>query len=329
MIGILVATHGNFAPGILQSASMTYGDEPNVAGVSLMPSEGPDDIRRKMEEAVAGFDDPEQVLILVDLWGGTPFNQASGLISGHEDTWAIVSGLNLTLLVTAISSRDEVDTAQQLAVEIAEIGKDGIKLYPDSIRPPEMSSSGKAAAESQTRGALPEGTVVGNGQIEYVLARIDSRLLHGQVATAWTKTTKPNRIIVVSDAVAHNDLRKNMIREAAPPGVKANVIPIQKMIQVAKDPRFGDTRALLLFETPQEALAAIRGGVAIKELNVGSMAHSEGKVVVNKAISMNADDIKAFEELKKLGVAFDVRKVPSDSRENMDDLLKKAAAGLR
>lgn len=68
--------------------------------------------------------------------------------------------------------------------------------------------------------------------------------------------------------------------------------------------------------------------IDIKELNVGSMAHSEGKVVVNKAISMDADDIRTFEELKKLGVSFDVRKVPSDSRENMDDLLKKAAAGL-
>lgn len=76
------------------------------------------------------------------------------------------------------------------------------------------------------------------------------------------------------------------------------------------------------------ALEAIRGGTDIKELNVGSMAHSEGKVVVNKAISMDADDIRTFEELKKLGVSFDVRKVPSDSRENMDDLLKKAAAGL-
>ncbi len=42
------------------------------------------------------------------------------------------------------------------------------------------------------------------------LARIDTRLLHGQVATAWTKTG-PNRIIVVSDDVAHDDLRKSMI----------------------------------------------------------------------------------------------------------------------
>ena len=40
------------------------------------------------------------------------------------------------------------------------------------------------------------------------------------------------------------------IVEAAPPGVHANVVPIEKMIEVAKDPRFGDTKALILFETP-------------------------------------------------------------------------------
>ena len=159
-------------------------------------------------------------------------------------------------------------------------------------------------------------------------ALVDSRLLHGQVATAWTKTTGPNRIIVVSDGVAHDDLRKSMIREAAPPGVKANVVPISKMIQVSKDTRFGNTKALLLFETPQDALAAIKGGVDIKELNIGSMAHSVGKVAVSKVLSLDEKDIETFEELKKLGVKFDVRKVPSDSQDNMDEILKKAKAEL-
>lgn len=56
----------------------------------------------------------------------------------------------------------------------------------------------------------------------------DTRLLHGQVATTWTKTTNPNRIIVVSDSVARDDLRKKMIEQAAPPGVKANVVPGRK-----------------------------------------------------------------------------------------------------
>ncbi|MRB24846.1 PTS mannose transporter subunit EIIAB, partial [Bacillus thuringiensis] len=85
---------------------------------------------------------------------------------------------------------------------------------------------------------------------------------------------------VVSDAVSKDDLRKKLIEQAAPPGVKANVIPISKMIEVEKDPRFGNTNALVLFENPLDVLRVIEGGVDIKEVNVGSMAHSTGKVVV-------------------------------------------------
>lgn len=71
--------------------------------------------------------------------------------------------------------------------------------------------------------------------LEYVLSRIDSRLLHGQVATAWTKTVQPTRIIVVSDAVAKDNLRKSLIQQAAPPGVKAHVVPINHMLSLAKE----------------------------------------------------------------------------------------------
>ena len=328
MVGIILATHGDFATGILQSASMIFGEQPNVAAVTLQPSEGPDDVRRKMEEAVASFEDPEQVLILVDLWGGTPFNQSNGLIAGHEDKWAIVAGLNLPMLIDAYASRMMMDTAHELAVQISGSAKEGVRIYPESLEPKEEKKAAAAASGGQPTGALPEGTVVGDGKIKYVLARIDSRLLHGQVATAWTKTTNPNRIIVVSDGVAHDNLRKSMITEAAPPGVKANVVPISKMIQVAKDPRFGNTKALLLFETPQDALAAIKGGVDIKELNIGSMAHSVGKVAVSKVLSLGKEDVETFEELKKLGITFDVRKVPSDSKDNMDAIIEKAKAEL-
>ncbi len=113
-------------------------------------------------------------------------------------------------------------------------------------------------------GAIPEGTVIGDGKIKYVLARIDTRLLHGQVATTWTKTTKPNRINVVSDSVAHDDLRKKMIEQAAPPGVKAKVVAIDQMIKVQKDTRYGNTEAMFLFETPQDALRAIKVELKLK-----------------------------------------------------------------
>lgn len=323
MVGIVIASHGEFASGILQSAQMIVGEQENTAACTLMPSEGPDDLRGKIEKAIASFDDPKQILIICDLWGGTPFNQASAIISGHEDTWAIVTGLNLPLLIEAFSARFTVESAQDIAKQIMDPEVNGIKVVPESLAPVK-----KAGAQAAKAGSIPEGTVIGNGKIEYVMARIDTRLLHGQVATTWTKLTKPNRIIAVSDAVAGDDLRKQMIEQAAPPGTRANVVPIDKMIKVDKDPRFGGTKAMLLFETPQDALRAIEGGVQIKKLNLGSMAHSLGKAVVTKAVAMGEDDVKTIEKLVSLGVEFDVRKVPGDSPEKIENMLKKAKTEL-
>jgi len=61
MVGIILASHGEFANGILQSGSMIFGEQENVKAVTLMPSEGPDDIKAKMQEAIATFDDQESL----------------------------------------------------------------------------------------------------------------------------------------------------------------------------------------------------------------------------------------------------------------------------
>ncbi|WP_444328177.1 PTS system mannose/fructose/N-acetylgalactosamine-transporter subunit IIB, partial [Paratractidigestivibacter sp.] len=185
-----------------------------------------------------------------------------------------------------------------------------------------------AAAAPAKQGAIPEGTVLGDGHIKIAAVRIDTRLLHGQVATAWTKQIAPDRIIVVSDGVAHDQLRKTMIEQAAPPGVPANVVPIKKMIEVSKDPRFGATKVFLLFENPQDLLKAIEGGVDIKKANIGSMAHSVGKVVVTNAIAMGEDDVKTIEAIRAKGVELEARKVPADASEDIDAMLKKAKSEL-
>ena len=324
MVGIVLASHGGFADGIFQSAEMIFGKQENLAHVILKPDEGPDDIRAKMEKAVASFDDQDQVLFLIDLWGGTPFNQANNLVKEHEDTWAIVSGMNLPMVIEALGQRMGSDNAHDIAKAIVKPGRDGIKTQPESLMPKETTAKSASSSDAHPQGAIPEGTVIGDGHIKYVLARIDSRLLHGQVATGWTKAMNPNRIIVVSDNVAKDKIRKTMIKEAAPAGVPANVVPIDKMLKVVKDPRFGNTKALILFENPEDALKAIEGGMDIKELNIGSMAYSDGKVNVNTVLEMDQKDIDAYKKLKDLGVKFDVRKVPSDGKQNMDELLEKA-----
>ncbi|MCI1894299.1 MAG: mannose/fructose/sorbose PTS transporter subunit IIA [Lactobacillus sp.] len=321
MVGIILASHGNFASGIMQSGSMIFGEQENVQAVTFQPNEGPDDLKAHLQEAVAKLDSDEQVLFLIDLWGGSPFNQANGLFEDHKDKWAIVTGLNLPMLIEAYGSRLSMDSAQEIAAHIIEAGRDGVKIKPEDLEP-KTEAVAPAAAAPAAKGGRP-------GSLTYVLARIDSRLLHGQVATAWSKSVNPTRIIVVSDSVAHDKLRKQLITDAAPAGIKAHVIPIDQMIKIAKDDQhFGGERALLLFETPEDALKAIEGGVPLKTLNVGSMAHSVGKVQPNKVLAFDQTDIDTFKTLKEKGVSFDVRKVPGDQPDNMDAILKKAQDAL-
>src|SRR5699024_5191306 len=136
------------------------------------------------------------------------------------------------------------------------------------------------------------------GKMEYPLVRIDSRLLHGQVATSWTREANPTRIIVASDNVAEDELRIKLIEQADPSGMKEQNIPIQQIIKIAKDDQnFGGQRALLLFENPQDVLEAIEGGVPLDTINVGSMAHSTGKVQPNRTLAFNQADIDTFNKL--------------------------------
>lgn len=311
MVNLIIASHGDFAKGILMSGSMIFGEQENVEVVTFLPNEGPDDLDKHYQEALAKFNNDDQILFLVDLWGGSPFNRASLIQKQNPEKMAIIAGLNLPMLIEAYAGRLSQDTAAGLATYLVPVAKDGVKSIPEAKEETEAKTSEKIVGLKE-------------GHINIKLARLDTRLLHGQVATAWTPDSKANRIIVVSDAVAKDELRKSLIQQAAPNNVRANIVPISKMIEVAKDDRFGGVDAFLLFETVEDVLTAVEGGVPIKSLNVGSMAHSEGKTMVNKVLSMDKNDVATFEKLRDLGVEFDVRKVPNDSKANLFDLIKKA-----
>ena len=82
------------------------------------------------------------------------------------------------------------------------------------------------------------------------LLRIDSRLLHGQVTTNWAKVTKVNRILVVSDKVARDRIRRTLLIQASPPGINVNVITVAKMIGIYHDIRFSLLKVMILVEEP-------------------------------------------------------------------------------
>ena len=125
MVSIVLASHGDLAEGLKMTGSMVFGDQPNVATVSLMPSMGPDDFRQKVEEAVASFDDPEDVLFLVDLWGGTPFNQ-SMMIANDVDKLEIVTGSNLPMIIELLFARNGATDVTALAEQAVTVGQQAV-----------------------------------------------------------------------------------------------------------------------------------------------------------------------------------------------------------
>lgn len=156
------------------------------------------------------------------------------------------------------------------------------------------------------------------------LARIDSRLLHGQVTTGWTNQVHPNRIFIVSDSVAQDTLRKNLLKQAAPAGVKVNIIPVDKMLKVWGDSRFDKLQLLLLTEDPETMDRLVKGGVQIPEINVGNMTFDEGDTTIASNLAVNDEDVKAFKSLHDQGVKLSRQMVPADNAVDVMDLLKKA-----
>ncbi|WP_025122773.1 MULTISPECIES: mannose/fructose/sorbose PTS transporter subunit IIB [unclassified Serratia (in: enterobacteria)] len=151
------------------------------------------------------------------------------------------------------------------------------------------------------------------------LARIDDRLIHGQVTTVWSKVANAQRIIICSDDVYNDEVRRTLLRQAAPPGMKVNVVNLEKAVAVYHNPQYKDETVFYLFTNPQDVLTMVQQGVKIATLNIGGMAWRPGKKQLTKAVSLDEENINAFRQLDKIGVKLDLRVVASDPSINILD----------
>jgi len=159
--------------------------------------------------------------------------------------------------------------------------------------------------------------------MKIALARIDDRLIHGQVVTVWSKETKCQRIIVCNDDVANDEIRRTLLTQVAPPGVQSSVVGIDKAIRVINNPKYENDIALLLFTNPTDVLRLVEAGIDIKTVNIGGMSFKEGKNQINGVVSVNDEDVKAFRALNDKNIELEMRKVASDSKIYIMNLINK------
>lgn len=124
MTGILLATHGKFAEGILDSARMLMGEVEAIDTVTLEEGENVESFTAKMTEKIERLNDGDGILILVDILGGSPFNAAATNLL-KMDCCECITGLNLSMLLGALDAREYTDI-KSLADELVKSGQDGI-----------------------------------------------------------------------------------------------------------------------------------------------------------------------------------------------------------
>lgn len=315
----MIGTHGVAAEQLLRTTEMLIGEQENVSFIDFVPGENADTLFDKYTAKLADLDTSQGVIFLVDTWGGSPFNAASRIVNEHEN-YEIVTGVNVPMLVETFMCRDDNPSIDELISVALETGRGGIRAL--KFKEPEAAATPSPAPVQQP--AAVQTVTAGPGEhMVIALARIDDRLIHGQVATRWTKETRVKRIIVVSDEVAKDQVRSTLLKQVAPPGVTAHVVDIAKCIRVYNNPKYAGERVMLLFTNPTDVQRLVEAGVDITSVNIGGMAFHEGKTQVTNAVSINQKDIEAFNYLNDKNIELEVRKVASDSKVQMMDLIKK------
>ncbi len=101
MSELILISHGQLSVQLKATAEMIMGPQPNVSAVCLMPNEGPEDFRKKLETTLAGRKD---VTVFADLLGGTPANIASRLLLEGKADYALYAGMNLPMVISFINA---------------------------------------------------------------------------------------------------------------------------------------------------------------------------------------------------------------------------------
>ncbi len=132
MIGVVVVTHGQLATELVNAAETIVGDLPQFAAVSIGWHDDVDDAREEIRQTIARLQAPDGVLILTDMFGGTPANL--GMTFLEPDKVEVITGINLPMLIKLASVQKTASNLLAVAREMREHGRNAIWVASDLLR---------------------------------------------------------------------------------------------------------------------------------------------------------------------------------------------------
>jgi mannose PTS system EIIA component len=131
MVGVVLVTHPHLGEEFIRSAEMICGKMARVLTVSIDTRKEVEELRRGIAEAIKKVDEGEGVLILTDMFGGTPSNMSLAFL--QESRVEVLSGLNLPMMIKLSNCR-EGGSLKELAIRVKEAGQKNINLASEILQ---------------------------------------------------------------------------------------------------------------------------------------------------------------------------------------------------
>ena len=129
-IGIVIVTHGDFGKSLVEAAELIVGPQENISSICVDVFQGIDSAVESLKKSIAEVKGDAGVLILTDMFGGTPTNLSLSML--QTDDIEVVTGVSLPMLLKALQKRTE--SLKQLAEEVSRAGAKGIVIAGEMLR---------------------------------------------------------------------------------------------------------------------------------------------------------------------------------------------------
>lgn len=143
-----------------------------------------------------------------------------------------------------------------------------------------------------------------------VLARVDDRLIHGQVTVGWSERLRPDRIILASNAIAADPWQSRVYASSVPPTIAVSVVSLARAASALRAPEAAAERTIILTGSPTEMSDLAHLGAPLPAVNLGGMHFGAGKIEMLPFVFVDRRDLEAMRRLLAAGLALTAQQVP-------------------
>ena len=158
---------------------------------------------------------------------------------------------------------------------------------------------------------------------DVVFTRVDARLVHGQVATRWTKVTQAKKIVVVDNKTASDDFLKELLLLAAPTGVEIIIHNERSAVAAWKKDEFGSGPIILLFKEIEAAKRVYENGVQYESLDIGQVPKTPDRRQASNTVHLSDNELDALVSLQSKGVEVYFQPTPEEKATPLSKVVQR------